>query len=49
MNSFGNNFRISIYGESHGSCVGILVDGVPPGISIHLDDFIIDLEKEKSR
>ncbi|MBK9221958.1 MAG: chorismate synthase [Saprospiraceae bacterium] len=48
MNSFGNNFRISIYGESHGSCVGILVDGVPPGISIHLDDFIIDLERRKA-
>lgn len=48
MNSFGNNFRISIYGESHGSCVGILVDGVPPGISIHLDDFITDLERRKA-
>lgn len=29
MNRFGNRFRVSIFGESHGAGLGIVVDGVP--------------------
>jgi len=47
MNSFGRIFRISIYGESHGSIVGICIDGCPPGIKISLDDFKLDIERRK--
>lgn len=32
MNSFGRLFRISIYGESHGEGVGIIIDGMKPGV-----------------
>ncbi len=38
MNSFGTIFRVSIYGESHGEGVGIVIDGCPSGIEISLDD-----------
>lgn len=48
MNSFGRLFRISIYGESHGESVGIVVDGVKPGISLSEDDFTLDLARRKS-
>jgi len=48
MNSFGNLFRISIFGESHGSGVGILVDGVPAGLPLTEEDFLPDLERRKS-
>ena len=34
MNTFGNNFRVSIFGESHGKTMGITLDNVPPGIDI---------------
>jgi len=34
MNSFGHNFRISIFGESHGPSVGVLVDGCPAGVPL---------------
>jgi chorismate synthase len=47
MNTFGNNFRISIYGESHGPAIGIIIDGVPPGIPLSADDFANDLERRK--
>ncbi len=47
MNSFGTLFRISIFGESHGDCVGILIDGVPAGLSLSIDDFVIDIERRK--
>ena len=34
MNSFGNRLRIHITGESHGAGIGILLDGVPPGMVV---------------
>lgn len=48
MNSFGTNFRVQIYGESHGKGVGIILDGVPAGISLSESDFLDDLTKRKS-
>jgi len=47
MNSFGRIFRLSIFGESHGDSVGILVDGCPAGLSLSVDDFVPDLERRK--
>jgi chorismate synthase len=47
MNSFGTLFRINIFGESHGECVGILIDGVPAGISLSIDYFLVDIERRK--
>lgn len=48
MNSFGSLFRVHIYGESHGSGIGVLIDGVPSGIRLTLEDFTKDLSKRKS-
>ena len=47
MNSFGRLFRVSIFGESHGENVGVVIDGCPPGISITVEDFSVDLERRK--
>ena len=47
MNSFGTIFRISIFGESHGESVGIVVDGCPAGMPLTTDDFLPDLERRK--
>lgn len=48
MNSFGRLFRVSIYGESHGASVGILLDGVTPGIPLCEDDFTADIQRRKA-
>ncbi|MCK4747715.1 MAG: chorismate synthase [Bacteroidales bacterium] len=48
MNSFGRIFRISILGESHGSGVGVLIDGCPAGINLVPADFHADLSRRKS-
>ncbi len=48
MNSFGRIFRISIYGESHGKQVGVLIDGCPAGLAISEDEFTEDLLRRKS-
>ena len=48
MNTFGRLFRISILGESHGKCVGVLIDGCPAGLRLSVDEFAADLERRKS-
>lgn len=48
MNSFGKIFRVSIFGESHGASVGIVIDGCPPGIPLKMEDFEADLSRRKS-
>lgn len=47
MNSFGRIFRISIFGESHGESVGIVIDGSPAGLLLVAEDFLADLERRK--
>jgi len=47
MNSFGRLFRMSIFGESHGDAVGIVIDGCPAGLSLVTADFEEDLERRK--
>ena len=48
MNSFGRIFRVSIFGESHGEAIGVVLDGVPPGIALSEDDFLADIARRKS-
>jgi chorismate synthase len=48
MNTFGRLFRISIFGESHGQSVGMLIDGCPAGLELKEEDFQSDLERRKS-
>ncbi|MGQ9472193.1 MAG: chorismate synthase [Candidatus Aminicenantales bacterium] len=43
MNSFGHSFRLSIFGESHGPAVGVIIDGVPAGLELKEEDFLQDL------
>ena len=45
MNSFGNIFRISIFGESHGPAIGITIDGCPPGIEFNETDMENDIKR----
>ena len=47
MNTFGHSFRLSIFGESHGDCVGVVIDGCPAGLSLSPDDLRPDIERRK--
>lgn len=47
MNSFGRLFRVHIFGESHGECVGITIDGCPAGLLLAPEDLLPDLERRK--
>lgn len=46
-NTFGQLFRITTFGESHGGAVGVVVDGCPPGISISSGEIQKELDRRK--
>ena len=37
-NSFGNIFRITTWGESHGKAIGVVIDGCPAGLTLSDED-----------
>lgn len=47
MNSFGNIFRLTSFGESHGSMVGGIIDGCPPGIELDIEFIQNELDRRK--
>jgi len=46
-NSFGQLFRITTAGESHGPGNVVIMDGVPPGIPLAVEDFLPDLNRRR--
>lgn len=48
MNSFGRRFRVSVFGESHGELIGVVMDGVPAGLELSEQDFEQDIIRRKS-
>ena len=48
MNTFGRIFRVSIFGESHGEEIGVVMDGVEPGIDLQESDFARDIDRRRS-
>ncbi len=48
MNSFGQNFRVTLWGESHGTEVGVSIDGVVAGMELCEADFTADLDRRRS-
>ena len=48
MNAFGRKFRVSIFGESHGEALGVVLDGVQPGLPLDIEDFTRDILRRKS-
>ena len=42
---WGNNIRISIFGESHGEAIGINIDGLPAGFEIDMDKVLYEMER----
>jgi chorismate synthase len=47
MNRFGNLFSVTIFGESHGESVGLVIDGCPAGMPLDVSDFREDTERRK--
>lgn len=46
-NTFGNLFRITTFGESHGKAIGVVIDGCPAGLEIDLEFIQSELDRRK--
>ena len=46
-NSFGQLFKITTFGESHGPAIGVVIDGVPPRLSLTESDIQKDLDRRR--
>ncbi len=46
-NSFGNSISVSLFGESHGEQIGVVIDGLAPGIEVNMDYMRSQLELRK--
>lgn len=49
MNTFGRIFRLTTFGESHGTAIGGVIDGCPPGIEIDMDSIAQAIERRKGK
>ena len=43
----GENLKVTIFGESHGKCVGALIEGIPPGTPVDPESLLQDLQRRK--
>jgi chorismate synthase len=46
-NSFGQIFKLTTFGESHGKGIGVVIDGCPPQISLKSEDFVEDMARRR--
>lgn len=46
-NTFGQNFTVTTFGESHGPALGAIIDGCPPGIMLTAQDIQVELDRRK--
>lgn len=47
MNTFGNIFKVTTFGESHGAAVGGVIDGMPAGVAIDLEKVQVQLNRRR--
>ena len=48
MNTWGNKIRLSIFGESHGEAIGIVIDGLEAGTKLNLENINKFIERRKA-
>ncbi len=46
-NSFGQVFKLQTFGESHGSAIGGIIDGMPAGVQLNLEEVQLELDKRR--
>ncbi len=44
-NSYGKIFRISLFGESHSEAIGVVIDGVPSGVALDMEELAFEMSR----
>jgi chorismate synthase len=47
MNTFGNRYKITSFGESHGVALGVVIDGCPAGLKLDWEAIQVELDRRK--
>ncbi len=47
MNTFGQIFRLTTFGESHGTAIGGVIDGMPAGLAINTEEIALEMERRR--
>ena len=45
MSMWGNDIKISIFGESHGNGIGVVIDGLPSGEKLDMDEIYLQMSR----
>ena len=45
--TFGNLYRVTTFGESHGQALGVVIDGCPAGLKLDLDKIKAELQRRR--
>ena len=43
--TIGENIKISVFGESHGKAIGVVIDGLPSGLTIDMDKVLVQMAR----
>ena len=43
--TLGNNLKISVFGESHGNGIGVVIDGLPAGKTIDMEAVLVQMKR----
>lgn len=46
-NTFGDNFRVTTFGESHGPALGVVIDGLKAGLELDLEELAAELQRRR--
>ncbi len=46
-NTFGQLFRITTWGESHGGAIGVVIDGCPPRLKLDMEAIQFELDRRR--
>ncbi|MBO5722120.1 MAG: chorismate synthase, partial [Lentisphaeria bacterium] len=46
-NTFGSIFKVTTFGESHGPALGVIIDGVPAGLTLRAEDVQKELDRRR--
>jgi len=47
-NSLGKIFTVTSFGESHGNCVGVVIDGCPAGLPVQISDIQKEVDRRRA-
>lgn len=46
-NTIGKNYKLTVFGESHGKSIGVIIDGLPTGVNLDIDEINFEMDRRR--